>query len=130
MRAGIAKFTARGESIGSAEGTAAVMEQAPVTVFVFNPHGTHPWITRSVDQAFQDLVNIQSVGAAIQNMCLAAHALGLGSLWICDVLFAYEELTAWLGQDTQMIAAVSLGYPADNPVIFSRKPIADVTVWF
>jgi len=25
---------------------------------------------------------------------------------------------------------VSLGYPADNPVIFSRKPLADVTVWF
>ena len=75
-------------------------------------------------------MNVQSVGAAIQNMCLAAHALGLGSLWICDVLFAYEELTAWLGQDTQMVAAVSLGYPADNPVIFSRKPLADVTVWF
>ena len=39
MRAGIAKFKARGESIGSAEGTAAVMEQAPVTVFIFNTDG-------------------------------------------------------------------------------------------
>ena len=46
------------------------------------------------------------------------------------MFYAYEELAAWLGQDTQMIAAVSLGYPADNPVIFSRKPLADVTVWF
>jgi nitroreductase len=125
----LAKLKARGEDIGSAEGTAAVMAQAPVTVFVFNPNGMPPWLTRSIDQAFQDLVNVQSVGAAIQNMCLAARALSLGSLWICDVLYAYEELSAWLGQDTQMVAAVSLGYPADNPTHFSRKPLADVTVW-
>jgi len=130
MRAGIAKFKARGDNIGSAEGTAAVMEQAPVTVFIFNTEGKHPWLDRSIQESVWDLVNIQSIGAAIQNICLAARALGLGSLWIADVLYAYEELEAWLGQDTEMIAAVSLGYPADNPVIFSRKPLADVTVWF
>ena len=130
MRAGIAKFKARGENIGSAEGTAAVMERAPVTVFIFNTEGKHPWLDRSIQESVWDLVNIQSIGAAIQNICLAARALGLGSLWIADVLYAYEELEAWLGQDTEMIAAVSLGYPADNPVIFSRKPLADVTVWF
>jgi nitroreductase len=129
MRQRLEKMKARGENVGSAEGTATVMEQAPVTVFIFNTEGMHPWLTRSIDQAFGDLVNIQSIGAAIQNICLAAHALGLGSLWIADVLYAYEELEAWLGQDTQMVAAVSLGYPADNPVIFSRKPLADVTVW-
>jgi nitroreductase len=130
MRQRLEKMKARGENVGSAEGTATVMEQAPVTVFIFNTEGMHPWLTRSIDQAFGDLVNVQSIGAAIQNICLAAHALGLGSLWIADVLYAYEELESWLGQDTQMVAAVSLGYPADNPVIFSRKPLADVTVWF
>jgi len=130
MRAGIAKFKDRGENIGSAEGTAAVMEQAPVTVFIFNTEGKHPWLDRTLQESVWDMVKIQSIGAAIQNICLAARALGLGSLWIADVLYAYEELEAWLGQDTQMVAAVSLGYPADNPVIFSRKPLADVTVWF
>jgi F420 biosynthesis protein FbiB-like protein len=130
MQAGIAKFKARGDNIGSAEGTAAVMEQAPVTVFIFNTEGKHPWLDRTTQESVWDLVNIQSIGAAIQNICLAARALGLGSLWIADVLFAYEELEAWLGQDTEMIAAVSLGYPADNPVIFSRQPLSDVTVWF
>jgi len=130
MRAGIAKFKARGENIGSAEGTAAVMEQAPVTVFIFNTEGKHPWLDRSIQESVWDLVNIQSIGAAIQNICLAARALGLGSLWIADVLYAYEELEGWLGQDTEMIAAVSLGFPADSPVIFLRRPLADVTVWF
>jgi nitroreductase len=130
MQAGIAKFKGRGENTGSAEGTAAVMAQAPVTVFIFNTEGKHPWLDRSIQEMVWDLVNIQSIGAAIQNICLAARALGLGSLWIADVLYAYEELEEWLGQDTEMTAAVSLGYPADNPAIFSRKPLADVTVWF
>jgi F420 biosynthesis protein FbiB-like protein len=129
MREAIARFQARGENTGSAEPTAAVMAQAPVTVFVFNPEGLHPWVTRSIQQAFDDLVNVQSAGAAIQNMCLAAHALGLGSLWIADVLYAYEELSGWLGQDTQMVAAVSLGYPTERPVLFKRKPLAEVTIW-
>ena len=129
MREGIAKFKARGENFGSAEGTAAVMEQAPVTVFIFNTDGKPPWLDHSIDERIWEIVCVQSVGAAIQNICLAARALGLGSLWICDVFVAYEELAAWLGQDTQMVAAVSLGYPADNPVIFARKPLADVTIW-
>jgi F420 biosynthesis protein FbiB-like protein len=130
MRAGIARFKARGDNVGSAEGTASVMEQAPVTVFVFNTEGKHPWLDRSIQEIVWDMVNIQSVGAAIQNICLAARALGLGSLWIADVLYAYEELAAWLEQDTQMVAAVSLGYPADNPVTFARKPLGEVSVWF
>jgi nitroreductase len=130
MRQRLEKMKASGENFGSAEGTAAVMEQAPVTVFIFNSEGTHPWLTRSINQTFDDLVNLQSIGAAIQNMCLAAHALGLGSLWICDVLYAYEELSAWLGQNSEMVAAVSLGYPADHPVFFSRKPLAEVARWY
>ena len=130
MREGIAKAKAQGENIGSAESTAAIMEQAPVTVFIFNAKGKHPWLGRSIRETFWDMENIQAIGAAIQNICLASHALGFGSLWITDVLFAYEELSDWLGQDTEMVAAVSLGYPADHPVHFSRKPLVDVTVWF
>ena len=122
MRQGIAHRKAAGENIGSAEGTAIVMEQAPVTVFVFNTDGTHPWLERSINQAIWELVNVQSVGAAIQNICLAARALGLGSLWICDVFSAYQELSTWLGQDTELVAAVSLGYPVEQPTLFTRKP--------
>ena len=42
MRAGIAHEKARGEDPGSSEWTTNVMEQAPVTVFILNPHGIHP----------------------------------------------------------------------------------------
>jgi F420 biosynthesis protein FbiB-like protein len=129
MREGIAKLKAESMDLGSAEWTAAVMEEAPVTVFVYNPDGTHPWLDRSDDQVWTDVVNIQSIGAAIQNMLLAAQDLGIGSLWICDVFYAYTELGDWLGEDSQMIAAVSLGYPAESPAARARKSVEKVTQW-
>jgi hypothetical protein len=64
MREAIAKAKAQGENVGSSEWSANVMEQSPVTIFIFNPHGMHPWLTRSIEQMFTDVVNVQSVGAA------------------------------------------------------------------
>lgn len=126
MQAGLAAAKARGDDLGSAEHSARVMEQAPVTVFVFNPQGIRPWEKHSVGEMFDDVVDIQSIGAAIQNMLLAAQSLGLGSLWICDVFGAYGELCDWLGEPGELIAAVSLGYADENPPARPRKPAAEV----
>jgi nitroreductase len=129
MREGIARNKAKGWDTGSSEWTANIMEQAPVTVFVYNPHGIVPWEPHSVEQQFHAVVNIQSVGAAIQNMLLAALDLGLGSLWICDVFEAYHDLGQWLGEDSAMIAAVSFGYPDESPAARPRKSVDQVTRW-
>jgi len=126
MRAGIAKVQAQGERTGSAENSARIMEQAPVTVFILNPHGLPPWLVHSIEQSFQELVDVQSIGAAIQNMLLAALDLGLGSLWICDVLFAYDELIEWLGEPGQLVAAISFGYPNESPAARPRKAFDEV----
>ena len=109
--------------------SAKVMEQAPVTIFVFNAHGKPMGHDRAFDEIMWDTVNIQSIGAAIQNMLLAAQDLGIGTLWICDVFAAYEELCTWLGQTSQMIAAVSLGYPDEHPQARPRKSPGEVTTW-
>ena len=129
MHEAIEAFKSRGEDTGSAEWTAKIMEQAPATVFVINPHGADPWLTRSADQALQELVDVQSVGAAIQNMLLAALDLGMGSLWIADVLYAVTELKAWLGEEGQLVAAVSLGYPDESPDAGPRKPLDEIVRW-
>jgi nitroreductase len=126
MHEGIANGKAQGRDPGSAEWSVLVMEQAPVTVFIFNPFGAQPWLPHSIDQMFNEVVDIQSIGAAIQNMLLAAEDLGLGSLWICDVFSAYEELCQWLDEKGEMIAAVSLGYPDESPAARSRKPISEI----
>lgn len=126
MRQGIAAALARGEDCGSAEWTVKVMEHAPVTVFIFNPEGIKPWEPHDIDQMFSAVVDIQSIGAAIQNMLLAAQDLGIGSLWICDVFYAYEELCQWLGETGAMIAAVSFGYADESPIARARKPLREV----
>ena len=100
-----------------------------MTIFVFNPNGEYPWKEISTGQRFQELVDIQSVGAAIQNMLLAATGLGLGSLWICDVFENYDGFSSWIGNKKQLIAAVSLGFPDEHPGKRGRKELEKVVTW-
>lgn len=117
-----------GIDTGSLVGTARAMRQAPVAVVVLNapiPEG----IPEPAREAYCFVMD-QSTGGAIQTMLLAAHEQGLGSLWICDILYAYEEVLAWLGrEDHRLIAAVSLGYADESPGARPRRPRQEVTEW-
>jgi len=125
MRESLAKIKGQGGDLGSSERTTDSMEKAPVTIFIFNPYAEHTpseWHKSNV-------VDVQSTGAAIQNMILAAQDLGIGTLWICDVFYAYVELCTWLGETHEMIAAVSFGYPDESPNARPRKPVEEVAKW-
>jgi nitroreductase len=117
------------QHIGGAEHTMRIMEQAPITVFVFNTLENHLWDDTNAEGKFFDMANIQSIGAAIENMLLTATDLGLGSLWICDVFFAYREICQWLDEKDQLIAAVSFGYPDESPEPRPRNKLSDVVEW-
>ena len=80
------------QHIAGANYTVEIMKQAPVTIFILNILGKSPLEKLSPEERFYEMANMQSIGAAIQNMSLTAVELGLGSLWICDVYFAYREL--------------------------------------
>lgn len=127
MQIGMKRLEDMGIRTGSARHSREVMAEAPVTIFVFNPTSKHPLLKRDTLEIYSDVVDIQSIGAAIQNMLLTAVDLGLGSLWICDVFFGYEEICDWLGEKGQMIAAVSLGYPDQTPAPRPRKNVSEVT---
>ncbi|HHX77648.1 MAG TPA: nitroreductase family protein [Firmicutes bacterium] len=131
MREGIQTHRAenKDERIKSVERTVNIMEQAPVTIFIFNPYGKQPWQEKTTEEQLAETIDVQSVGAAIQNMILAAKSLGIGSLWICNVFFAYKELCQWLNKDSQMVAALAIGYPDENPPMRPRKAIDEVTAW-
>ena len=127
MQMGMNRLSKMGINTGSAKYTIRVMESAPVTIFIFNPTSKHPLLERDTGEIYGDIVDIQSIGAAIQNMLLMAVDLGLGTLWICDVFFGYEELCEWLGEKGQMVAAVSVGYPDETPSARPRKPVEFVS---
>ena len=101
--------------IATAKHTVDVMEAAPTIVFVVNSLGKNEMGEMTPEEHVYDICNIQSIGASIQNMLLAATEKGIGSLWICDIYFAYSELCEWLNSEGQLIAAIAFGYPDEFP---------------
>ncbi|MBT9778535.1 nitroreductase [Clostridium sp. MCC353] len=112
-----------------AEHTLAIMNQAPVIIFITNPLGLDMNLTLSAEDRIYEICNAQSVGAAIENMTLTAAEAGLGSLWICDTYFAYKELCDWLGTGGELFAALAIGYADEAPSPRPRKDMVDVVEW-
>lgn len=127
MEEGVAWLRAHGENIGSAENSAGIVRRAPVTIVVFNADYEHDGLI--FDHVTYNAPDIQSIGGMVQTMLLAATSLGLGSLWICDVLCAYPTIREWLGRREELVTAVSLGYADESPSARPRRPAKDLTVW-
>ena len=112
-----------------------VMREAPVVVLVSNDRGrcTDFAENLSVDERVAELCNVQSVAAAVENMLLAAQELGIGSLWICDVFFAYPELSEWMEKKNlshgMLVAALAFGYADEAPKARTRKSLHDVVTF-
>jgi nitroreductase len=101
--------------MGSSLSSCSIMEQAPVLIIVWNAGemGSEP--------------EIHGVAAAIQNMLLKAYALGLGTVWMADILYARKALKEHLGKPWKLTAAIALGWPAEEPKPRLRKSVDEVT---
>lgn len=79
-------------------------------------------------QRAEFLTATQSVANAGMQLLLAAHAEGLGGVWVCSPIFAQE--TVQLALDTPKTwepqAMFLIGYPLDTPKIRERKPLEEV----
>ena len=115
--------------ISGAKYTVEILEQAPVVIFAVNPLGKGVLTDLTPEERIYEVCNIQSISASIQNMLLEATQKGLGSLWICDIYFAYAELCEWLNVEGELLAAVALGYPDESPKERPRKKIEDIVEW-
>lgn len=70
----------------------------------------------------------QSMGAAIQNISLAAHAKGYGTTWMYAPVLAYQEVAELLNVSEPWVlsALLPIGRPAQQPKARPRKPIDEV----
>lgn len=108
-----------GESAGSIKATARVIKEAPVFIAVYNTQNNK--IMNS---------NLQSIGACIENICLAATDMGIGSLWICDINCAFKEIEDLLEKDDiSLVAGISLGYPFEEPNARPRISTKELIEW-
>ena len=69
----------------------------------------------------------QSAGACIENMLLCSEELGLGAVWLGQILKNKEKVNAVLGLEDRydLMAVLALGYPAHRNQSSSRRPLQD-----
>lgn len=115
--------------LDGAEYTFSIMKKAPVVIFMINPLAKKFGSHLSEEDRIAEICNTQSIGAAIENMTLAATDLGLGSLWICDTFFAQKELDEWLNTEGELFAALALGYADEMPDARPRKNMDSIVEW-
>ena len=78
-----------------------------------------------------EIENVCAVAAAVQNMLLAAHALGLGAMWRTGDAAYDPHVKSFLSfaPDQHLIGFIYVGYPESEPVTPSRPSYEDRTVW-
>jgi nitroreductase len=75
-----------------------------------------------------EAADAQGPSAAIQNMLLAAHALGYGACWMTGPLIAKEKLEKVLNIQSpdHLMALIPVGKTETNPAVPKRKPIEEI----
>jgi len=75
--------------------------------------------------------DIQGIGACLQNMLLEIHSLGLGAVWLGEIIRSNALLKQLLGlvNDLELMAVIALGWPAEKPRTTKRKTLKELIVY-
>ena len=82
-------------------------------------------------QAAEYTMGAHSLGAALQNVLLGAHARGLAGFWMCAPIFCPDEARAALELDStwEPQALILLGYPQEAPPAREERAVANMRVF-
>ena len=96
--------------------------RAPVVVAVISRAGRDEVETRE---------NYAACSAAVQNMLLTAHALGLGAIWRTGPVAYHDHMRSFFGLEAgdNIVAYVYLGYPDMGERPRRRAAAPEKTVW-
>ncbi len=97
--------------------------RAPVVIAVA---ADKPGLTKA-----KEIENVCATAAAIQNMLLAAHALGLAAMWRTGPSATDPAVKQFFGweADQRLIGFVYIGYPVHEAPSHERPSFEDRTVW-
>lgn len=103
----------------SVKATAKVMKEAPTLILVLKE--------KDINCTTADTL---SIGACIENILLRATDLGLGSLWIRDIVYVAEEVAKLVNHsDLELNSAISIGYSNQSPNARPRKQLEEIIEW-
>jgi len=80
------------------------------------------------DKMYSEVKDHQAAGACIQNMLLAVHALGLGAVWLGEIINQQDQVLGVLGlseTEYEVQAVIAVGHPAQEGQS-SRLPLDDL----
>jgi nitroreductase len=75
--------------------------------------------------------DIQGIGACLENMLLEAHSLGLGAVWLGEIIKSSEQIKSLLGvgKKLDLMAVVAMGHPDEKPRQIQRKDLKDLIIF-
>lgn len=83
-------------------------------------------------ESYSYLKDSQAIGAAIQNILLSAHSLGISSCWIGEILKDKDKIANIhnIEDEFELMAIITLGYEIENPNIkrTNRKKVEDIVI--
>ncbi len=93
-----------------------MIETAPVTIAVL--------YNRSA--GYDILKDVQSIGAAIENILLAVHSLGLATCWMGKVRVPEIEDLLGVTPDEELAALIPIGHPGEQPAPPHRRGLSEL----
>lgn len=72
-------------------------------------------------------MEIQSSAAAVENLLIAATALGLGSVWLGILFLLKDDVLRFLGEpEGEFMAVIPVGYPAKTTEGPKKRPLETI----
>ena len=95
-----------------------IIRNAPAVIAVFIDN----------DESYDRVKDCQAIGACLQNMYLAAHALGLGGVWLGEILKNKERVAEILEapDSYELMAVFAVGHPKHRRQKSQRKPLSEL----
>ena len=77
---------------------------------------------------YHEVKDHQAMGACLQNMLLAAHALGLGAVWLGEILKSAVKVRELLElpENLDLMAVVAVGHPSEWKETSRRREVSEV----
>ncbi|MFX0096268.1 MAG: nitroreductase family protein [Candidatus Hodarchaeota archaeon] len=100
--------------------------EAPLVIVVCADERASGW---GYGSRGRSLYCIQDTAAAIQNILLAAHAMGLGSCWVGAFNEDAAREVVKTPPEVRPIALIPIGHPAEKPYATGRKTLNSVVHW-
>lgn len=104
-----------------------IIDKAPVLILVFNAFPSKQAL--NIQNPRFDFANMQAIGAAIENMLLRATDLGIGSLWVGDIVSEAQFIIKRYFSTGELVSGIALGISDGFSHHSNRLPLSELIVF-